>query len=81
MVAAAMQFHTVADVMRNRAINLDELVRSTGMCPRIVKAIAHQYYTPSPEQRDRISRALSFPQDRIIWGHVVPAEEFAHIRL
>ena len=81
MVAAANRFHTVADLMCHRAIDLDELVRSTGLCPRIVKAIARQHYTPSPDQRDRISRALLFPRELIIWGHGIQPEPYFQIRL
>jgi hypothetical protein len=81
MVAAIMQFSTVADLMSNRQLGLAELVRSTGISPRIVKAIALQHYTPSPVQRDKISRALRFPRERIIWGHSILPEQFSQIRL
>lgn len=81
MVPAAIRFHTVADLMRHRAIELDELVLSTDLCPRIVKAIARQHYTPSPDQRDRISRALHFPREWIIWGHGIQPEPYFQIRL
>ena len=81
MVAFAKEFHTVADVMSQRAIDLKELVQTTGICHRIVSAIANQQYTPSPQQRDRIAAALRFPRHRIIWGHRIPAEKFAQARL
>ena len=51
MVAIAKEYQTVADLMHDRAVDLDELVRATGMCQRIVNAIAQQRYTPSPQQR------------------------------
>ena len=79
MVAAAKEYQTVADLMYRRSIGIEDLVRSTGICQRIVKAIADQYYTPSPQQRELISSALHFPRDRIIWGHRIPAED-AQIR-
>ena len=81
MVAAAFRYHTVAELMRIRAVELDGLVSSTGICPRIVLAIARQQYTPNPDQRNRIARALCIAPERIIWGHVIPAEEFSQIRL
>jgi hypothetical protein len=81
MVAAAIQYHTVATLMRNQAIEVNELVRSTGICPRIVKAIVHQHYTPSPEQRIKIACALRWPRERIIWGHSIVPEQFAQMRL
>jgi hypothetical protein len=81
MVAATAYYHTVAEVMLVRAVEFDALVQSTGICPRIIQAIARQQYTPSPEQRDRISQALHFPRERFIWGHAITAEEFSQIRL
>jgi hypothetical protein len=80
MVAAAKEFQTVADVMQQRSIDLDELVRSTGICRRIIQAIAHQRYTPSPQQREQVSNALRFPRQRIIWGHFTPVDEYAQVR-
>ena len=81
MVAIAKEYQTVADLMHDRAVDLDELVRATGMCQRIVNAIAQQRYTPSPQQRACISRALRFPRNRIIWGHRIVADDYAQVRL
>ncbi len=61
MVAQTSKRVTVASVMDLRKIGLDGLVGSTGLQKRIVKAIACQRYTPSPEQRERVSGALGMP--------------------
>ncbi len=38
-------------------------------------------YTPSPDERKRVSRALDFPRERIVWGHRAAVEEEIHARL
>jgi hypothetical protein len=81
MVAATKEFQTVFDIMQERSVGFDELERTTGICRGIIEAIAHQRYTPSPLQRERISHALRFPQHKIIWGHVTAAEEYVYSRL
>jgi hypothetical protein len=81
MVAPTKDFQTVSDVMRERAISFDDLERTTGIGRGIIEAIAHQRYTPSPLQRERISCALRFPQHKIIWGHITAAEEYIYSRL
>jgi hypothetical protein len=81
MVAPTKDFQTVSDLMRQRAIGFDELERTTGIGRGIIEAIAHQRYTPSPVQRERISCALDLPQDKIIWGHIAAAEEYVYSRL
>ena len=81
MIAAAREFQTVADVMGQRGVDLDELVRCTGIERRVINAIAHLRYTPSPQQRERVSNALGLSRDRIIWGHLTPVEEYTYVRL
>ncbi len=81
MVTFQREFRTVAELMEERRMDVAQLVRSTGVEPRVVRAIAGQRYTPSPEQRQRVSIALSFPKNRIVWGHRCVAEEYAQARL
>lgn len=81
MVAPTKDFQTVSDIMQQRAIDFNELERTTGIGRGIIEAIAQQRYTPSPLQRERISHALCFPQQKIIWGHITTAEEYIHSRL
>jgi hypothetical protein len=81
MIAAAREFQSVADLMDQRGVDLDELVRCTGIERRIISAIAHLRYTPSPLQRERVSDALGLSRDCIIWGHLTPVEEYTYVRL
>ena len=70
--------HRVADLMTEREMGIDELVASTGVGRRIIEAIVHQRYTPSPDQRDRVSRVLGVERDRIVWGHLATVEQHIH---
>jgi hypothetical protein len=81
MIAATNEYQTVESLMGERHVDLEKLVVATGVEPRVVAAIAHQRYTPSPEQRERVSTALRFPRDRIVWGHRTAVEEQIHPRL
>ena len=49
MIAKQREYQTVQELLAQRRIDLDELVKTTGVERRIIDAIAHQRYTPSPE--------------------------------
>jgi hypothetical protein len=51
-----------------------ELVTASGLESGVVEAILHGRYTPSPQQREQLARALRVGLDQIAWGHVVPVE-------
>jgi len=61
---------TVADWMADRGLDQPALVAVTGLDDRIVAAIVHGRYTPSPDQRQRIAVALGIEPDQVAWGHV-----------
>jgi transcriptional regulator with XRE-family HTH domain len=65
---------TVADWMAERDIALEELVESSGLDRRVVLAIAHGRYTPSPEDRRRLAAALGVAVDQVAWGHVAQVD-------
>ena len=75
------EYRTVEDLMRERRTSVNRMVGVTRIERRVVDAIAHQRYTPSPDQRDRVSRALDFPRERIVWGHRAAVDEEMHARL
>lgn len=54
-----------------------QLVKTAGLDRKLVQAIVQGQFTPSPEQRRRLSEALGVPVDEISWGHAVPVE---HLR-
>jgi hypothetical protein len=70
------QVKAVADWMAERGIDLPALVAASGLDKRIVEAIAHGRYTPSPEQRRRVAAALGVAPDQVAWGH---AAQVSHV--
>ena len=70
------QVKTLAEWMTERGIGLPELVEASGVEERVVDAIAHGRYTPSPEQRQRLAAVLGVGVDEIAWGHLT---EVSHV--
>ena len=68
----------VADWMEDRQIDVAQLVRNSGIDQPVVEAIIHQRYTPSPEQRDRVSATLGVGRDQVVWGHFHCVESHLH---
>ena len=42
--------------------------------PEYIRLIAQGRYTPSPEQRQRLSAALGVGVDQVVWGHQTQVE-------
>jgi transcriptional regulator with XRE-family HTH domain len=63
------ELKTVAECMKDQGLSLDRLVDISGLEKRVVEAILHNRYTPSPQQRQRLATALGVTLDEIAWGH------------
>jgi transcriptional regulator with XRE-family HTH domain len=63
---------SVGEWVAERGLTLPQLVEASGLDRRIVEAIAHGRYTPSPEQRVRLAAALGVGLDEVAWGHATP---------
>jgi hypothetical protein len=59
----------LADWMAQRGICLAELVDTSGLDRRVVEAIVHCRYTPSPQQRQRLAAVLGVTPEQVAWGH------------
>jgi ribosome-binding protein aMBF1 (putative translation factor) len=68
------QVKTVADWMAERGVGVAELVEASALDKRVVEAIVHGRYTPSPQQRQRLATALRVNPDDIHWGHQATVE-------
>ena len=66
----------IADWMAERNVGVPDLVAATGLDKRVVEAIVHGRYTPSPEQRQRLSAALGADPEQVVWGH---AAQVSHV--
>jgi ribosome-binding protein aMBF1 (putative translation factor) len=60
---------SVADWMAERRLSMADLVEKSGLDKRVVDAIVHGRYTPSPEQRRSLSVALGVAPEQVAWGH------------
>ena len=80
MIAKQREYQTVQELLAHRRINLDELVKATGVERRIIDAIAHQLHPQSRAARTSF-HALNFPHSHIVWGHTNVAEEYSQARL
>ena len=60
--------------MEESGTTLEQLVETSGLEAKLVKAIAAGNYTPSPTERQRLADALGVSVDDIAWGHAVPVD-------
>jgi transcriptional regulator with XRE-family HTH domain len=65
---------TLAAWLTERGMSVAQLVEATGLDRRVVEAIAHGRYTPSPQQRQRLATALALTPDDIQWGHTTAVD-------
>lgn len=68
------QVKTIAEWLAERGLPLAELVEATALDQRVVEAIAHGRYTPSPQQRQRLAAALGVSPEEIAWGHLAQVD-------
>ena len=68
------QVKTVAEWMEEQGIGLAELVAAAGLDKRVVEAIVHGRYTPSPAQRECVAAALGLHSEQVAWGHQAQVE-------
>jgi hypothetical protein len=60
----------VNEWMTSLGIDMDGLLKACLLDRKVVEAIIHGRYTPSPQQRQRIAAALGLDAEQIAWGHV-----------
>jgi transcriptional regulator with XRE-family HTH domain len=60
---------SLADWMAERKVRLEDLLDATGLERKVLDAMVHGRYTPSPQQRQRLAQALGVDLASIIWGH------------
>ena len=68
------QVKTIAEWMAERGILLAQLIESSALDERVIDAIVHNRYLPSPEQRKRLSAALGVAPEQVVWGHRAEVE-------
>ncbi len=78
MISIPRNVYSVSELMEDRDIGFTDLVALTGIDDDVVAAIVHQRYTPSPDQRDRVSAAFGVARKQIKWGHAITPEPHIH---
>jgi ribosome-binding protein aMBF1 (putative translation factor) len=68
------QIRSVAEWMAERALGNEELLAAANLDPKVLDAILHGRYTPSPQQRQRLATALGVEPEQISWGHTQQVE-------
>ncbi len=59
----------LSDWMADRKLSAADLLEATGLERKVLDAILHGRYTPSPAQRQRLASALGVEPAQIAWGH------------
>ena len=67
---------SVGDWMAERGVGLEQLLEASGLDRKVLEAILHGRYTPSPQQRGRVADALGVAVEQVAWGHVT---EVSHL--
>lgn len=65
---------SLADWMKDQGVGVDNLLESTALDKKVLEAIIHGRYTPSPQQRQRIAAALGISPAQVSWAYTVPVE-------
>ena len=68
------RIRSIAEWMAERGLGLDQLLDASGLERRVLEAIVHGRYTPSPQQRRRVAGALGLEPGQVAWGHTTPVE-------
>ncbi len=62
------------DLCQDKSLSLLELADRSGLDLPKLRAIIMNRWTPSPNERERISNAIGVPKDEIAWGHETPIQ-------
>lgn len=69
-----MESKAVSDLCREHQMTVAELASRAGIEEQRVLAIVLGRWTPSPEERDRISSVWGLTRDQVAWGHKTPIQ-------
>jgi cyanate lyase len=58
--------------MAEKGISPEALEQAAGLDAKVLAAIIHGRYTPSPQQRRRVAAALGLTPEQVAWGHTTP---------
>jgi ribosome-binding protein aMBF1 (putative translation factor) len=65
---------SLSEWMAQRGLAAAELAEAAGLDVKVVAAIAAGRYTTSPQQRQRLARALGVSETEVRWGQPLEVE-------
>ncbi len=65
---------SVQDICTKQKMSLLELTERTGLDLKRLQSIFLGRWTPSPDERDKIAKALGKSANDIAWGHETPIQ-------
>ena len=65
---------SVALLCKENDITIKQLRESTNIDDTRLLAIVMGRWTPSPQDREKIAKALGVTKDDVTWGHVTPIQ-------
>ena len=63
---------TIEQWLKEKRLSLECLEEMSQVEHKVLEAIVQGRYTPSPQQRQRVARALGVTVDQVAWGHSNP---------
>jgi transcriptional regulator with XRE-family HTH domain len=69
-----MTAKTVKQWLEERGLKIEELAERAALDKRVAQHLLAGQWTPSPQQRQRIAKALGVELGEIQWGHLNPVE-------
>jgi hypothetical protein len=68
------KIQSVSEWMTERGLGFAAVLAASSLDRKVLDAILHGRYTPSPQQRQRLAAALGVELDQITWGHTQQVE-------
>jgi hypothetical protein len=60
--------------MADRGVAVEEVLAASALDRKVLDAIIHGRYTPSPQQRRRLAAALGVAPEQVLWGHTTSVD-------
>ena len=73
-MSAEQRMRTVAEICTEKGIDTRRLAELAGLDEGRAVAILLRRWTPSPEERAAVARALETTPDQIVLGHATPVQ-------
>lgn len=65
---------SVADLCQKHELTVEDLAEKSGLDQQKVTAIVLGRWTPSPEERRKVSGVFELTHEEISWGHKTPIQ-------